>query len=201
MMVQLLLFLVAAAAIFAGGFFYLHYTRDSKTQATHNGMSIRTTVSTSSSFPTTSQVSSVVKLQKAQDCGTVQNATASDAAQQEKNAVAYSCMSKALTTCSPATLTVPLPSGIGSKTFDILSINDNACQVSKSSDPFAPRMTCNLPLAFISAMAQFLQARNQSAMLAYSISLFFQPPSAPNASRPIIKNPLTGQIINIQCHT
>jgi hypothetical protein len=134
-----------------------------------------------------------------QNCGEVINAPHSDATQQQKNAAAYACMSRAVVICSPATMTEPLPSDTGMKTFMILSGNSDYCPISEMIDSPASKMTCNIPSGFISAMSQFLQTKNQPGMLFYTIPFFFIPPSTPASSRPIVKNPLTDQIVTAQC--
>ena len=134
-----------------------------------------------------------------ESCGRIVNAPSSNIEQQAQNAAVYSCMSHAIVTCSPATMTQPNPPGAGMKTFTILSGNGSFCPVSETIDSPALRMTCNIPSDFISAMARFLQEKNQSGMLFYTIPFFFVPPSTPSSAKPIVKNPMTDQTVIAQC--
>lgn len=141
-----------------------------------------------------------------QNCGEVINTSDSNSKQKQDNIVAYTCMSQAMTTCSPATITEPytdpgfLP-GTNRRTFEILPINNNYCPVSRTiSNLPTSKIICNIPLDFISAMSQFLQTKNQSGMLFYSIPFFFVSSSTPISAKPIVKNPLTNQSVMVQCN-
>lgn len=134
-----------------------------------------------------------------QNCGEIINAPASDTIQHQKNIAVDTCISRAIATCSPSIIVEPFASGPGKKTFEILPKSGSYCPVSQTIDLPVSKMTCNIPLDFITAMNQFLQTKNQSSMLFYAIPLLFVPTSTPTSSRPIVKNPLTGLTVTVQC--
>ncbi len=134
-----------------------------------------------------------------QNCGEVINVPSSDTAQQQKNTATYACMSSAMVACSPAIMIERPPSGTGTKTFEILSGGGAYCPISETIGSPPSKMTCDLPSNFISTLNQFLQTKNQQGMLFDGIPFFFVPSSTPASARPIVKNPLTGQVITVHC--
>ena len=181
--------IVAIVILGTGGYLYLSNSFAQTEQAP-----LSTSVQTNADHQ-----SSPIATASVQNCGEVINAPSSDTAQQQKNTAAYACMSRAVVTCSPATMIESLPSGTGTKTFQILPGNGNYCPISDTIDSPASKLTCNIPSDFISAMVQFLEVKDQSSKLFYAIPFFFVPASTPASARPIVKNPLTGQIVTTQC--
>lgn len=173
---------------------------------------VRTQTNSALAQPATTDTSNNAQQSSAvtQDCGTIINTppnSGQNTPQALQNTASYTCMSKAVVSCSPATLNVPEPiSGLSSsikfqnEIFTVLPSTGQYCPVEKQDTSVSSySMTCNIPSDLLSDIVTELQPKNQMQYLFFAVQTFFSPKTTPTTQKGQVIDPQTKQSVHIQC--